>query len=342
MTGQGLGSRARWLAVSTAAHVLLLATLATLILPTPSLFTARLIPVTLPGSPPAAEKLPPATSPGPQDQPAVPAPGDDPLLAVQAFRQSWIERAERLERTLTELPDAVAAKDHTIALQQSQVATLIEAQARLASELEARAAEESRVSALLAEERQRARSLEGQLTEQLRQKEAELSETQKAYAQLDAELQQEITQKEVTLRQTKDQLAIAITDRVLFPSGQADLTAEGVQILDTVGAALAKVADRQIQIEGHTDNVPIGPELRLTFPSNWELSSARASEVVRYLIAHAQIPAARLLAVGRADTAPVAPNTTAEGRQQNRRIEIILLPAAKGGGGEGANSLPPA
>ena len=86
------------------------------------------------------------------------------------------------------------------------------------------------------------------------------------------------------------------------------------------------VTDHRIQIEGHTDNQEIGPVLKKMFASNWELSTARATEVVKYLLTHSQLPADRLVAVGRADTVPVAANTTEEGRQQNRRIEILLLP----------------
>jgi chemotaxis protein MotB len=164
------------------------------------------------------------------------------------------------------------------------------------------------------------------LEEQLREKEEELSGLKEAYEKLVAELQTEIFHKDVTLHQVKEQLTVTIIDRVLFPSGQATLTPEGLQVMEKVGAVLAKVKDRRIQIEGHTDNVPIGPTLQQIFPSNWELSAARAAEVAKYLITQAKIPPERLIAAGQADTAPVAPNTTEEGRRQNRRIEIILLP----------------
>jgi chemotaxis protein MotB len=115
-------------------------------------------------------------------------------------------------------------------------------------------------------------------------------------------------------------------DRVLFPSGQAELTTDGVRVIDKVGAALAALADRRILVVGHTDDVPIGAELRARFPSNWELSTARATTVVKRFIDHAHIEASRLDATGRADTEPVSPNATDEGRRLNRRIEIILLP----------------
>ena len=111
-------------------------------------------------------------------------------------------------------------------------------------------------------------------------------------------------------------------------------------MLEKVGRVLQTVPDRQIQIEGHTDNREIGPVLKKAFASNWELSTARATEVVKYFLTHSRLPAERLLAVGRADTVPVASNTTEEGRQQNRRIEILLLPPEWiGQRGEGAADL---
>jgi chemotaxis protein MotB len=91
---------------------------------------------------------------------------------------------------------------------------------------------------------------------------------------------------------------------------------------------LAAVPDSRILVEGHTDNVPIGPALQARFPSNWELSTARAAEVVKRLIQQAHMAPTRLRVAGRADTEPVASNDTEDGRRRNRRIEIILLPAA--------------
>jgi chemotaxis protein MotB len=86
------------------------------------------------------------------------------------------------------------------------------------------------------------------------------------------------------------------------------------------------VTDRRVLIEGHTDNVPIGPQLRSRFPSNWELSTARATEVVRRLIDRTHLAPERVQPAGRADTDPVVSNDTEDGRRRNRRIEIILLP----------------
>jgi len=86
------------------------------------------------------------------------------------------------------------------------------------------------------------------------------------------------------------------------------------------------VTDKQIRIEGHTDNVPIGPKIIERFPTNWELSTARASSVVRYLIEKGGVNRASLSAVGYAENRPVASNGTLDGQAENRRIEIVLYP----------------
>jgi len=88
------------------------------------------------------------------------------------------------------------------------------------------------------------------------------------------------------------------------------------------GHGAASIEGRDLQIAGHTDNVPISTR---RFPSNWELSTARAVHVARFLIEH-EVPQQRLSAAGYADTQPVASNESGEGRQQNRRIEIVLMP----------------
>lgn len=112
-----------------------------------------------------------------------------------------------------------------------------------------------------------------------------------------------------------------ISDRVLFPSGSAELTEEHKELLTHV-AKIIRLLPFDIRVEGHTDNVPINTPL---FPSNWELSARRATNVVLYLVCVQGIKPDRLSATGYADTRPVASNSTARGRQQNRRIDIIVF-----------------
>jgi len=249
---------------------------------------------------------------------------DNPeLQALAGFHASALERAAALEERLS---GALTQQAETEAAHQQQLASLEATNTVISDQVETLTVEKADLSAQLANERQRSEELEHQLQEQTHAKEMEVSGVKGAYDRLVAELQGEISQKEIALHRVKEQLTVSIVDRILFPSGQATLTPEGRRLIEKVGVVLAKVSDRRILIEGHTDNVPIGGTLRTQFPTNWELSTARATEVVKYLIAQGKLPANRLSAVGRADTAPVADNDSEAGRMQNRRIEIILLP----------------
>jgi chemotaxis protein MotB len=262
----------------------------------------------------------------PTDGPAPSSPersNNTELHLLQDFHTAAVERSATLEKTLGE---ALARQTAQETAYQQQMSTLEAAQTNLSGQLETLTIEQAELSAQLATERQRTSEFQKQLQEQARAKESEISGVKGAYDRLVAALQAEISQKEIALRQSTERLTVTITDRVLFPTGQAALTAEGRRIVEKIGAILVKVPDRHILIEGHTDNVPIGESLKSVFPSNWELSAARATEVVRYLIAQTKLPPNRLSASGRADTMPVANNANEEGRAQNRRIEIILLP----------------
>jgi chemotaxis protein MotB len=111
-----------------------------------------------------------------------------------------------------------------------------------------------------------------------------------------------------------------LTDDLLFASGQASLEGRATGLLEEIAALLNVDQIHPISVEGNTDNVPIHSS---QFPSNWELSTARASTVVRFLIGHG-VGANRLTASGNAEQRPVDTNTTAVGRAHNRRVEIVL------------------
>jgi chemotaxis protein MotB len=98
------------------------------------------------------------------------------------------------------------------------------------------------------------------------------------------------------------------------------------KVMKQVAEALKKASDKQIRIEGHTDNVPIGAGLKERSPSKWELSKARATSVVRYLIDQGGLVPELLTAAAHADTQPVAQYDSEEGRSRNRRIEMALDP----------------
>ena len=110
-----------------------------------------------------------------------------------------------------------------------------------------------------------------------------------------------------------------------FESGEATITSEGHQVLDELIAYLKTTAgDRLIRVEGHADNMEIGPSLKSRYQTNWDLSKARAGGVLRYLLEKGGIDSAKLSSVGYGDTKPIAGNATEEGRQKNRRVDIVL------------------
>ena len=124
-----------------------------------------------------------------------------------------------------------------------------------------------------------------------------------------------------TVIQRRGLVVRVLTDKLLFDSGQATLQAAGDPLLEEVAQLLNVDQSHPITVEGHTDNVPIATA---EFPSNWELSTARATTVVRFLIAHG-VSAGRLGAVGYADLHPIASNATASGRARNPRVALVLM-----------------
>lgn len=166
------------------------------------------------------------------------------------------------------------------------------------------------------------------LAKSSKQKDEEIQRMNSAHEQLVNELQSEIQNKEIQITQLADRLSVSLLDKILFPSGEADITPAGLKVLERVGNIIKNVQDKTIRVEGHTDNVPIHPRLQKQFPTNWELSTTRATNVVRFLQDKIGMDAARLQAVGLSEYHPLASNATPAGRSQNRRIEIALLPMA--------------
>ena len=163
----------------------------------------------------------------------------------------------------------------------------------------------------------------------IEEKERAIANVKTTYDSLVTELKQEIKEGEIQITQLKDKLTVNMVDKVLFDSGSAVIKRNGKKVLDRVAEILKPIMNQQIKVEGHTDNVPIGAGLAGRFPSNWELSTARATTVVRYLQERGVNPGL-LGAEGYAEFQPVAPNDTDEGKSKNRRIEIVLVPLDKG------------
>ncbi|HKZ33124.1 MAG TPA: flagellar motor protein MotB [Vicinamibacteria bacterium] len=165
-----------------------------------------------------------------------------------------------------------------------------------------------------------------ELAEKVAEKENELLALRSTQDELVSELKGEIADKTVQVERIRDQLRVDLVDEVLFDSGEATLKPAGIAVFGKIGAVLAKATDRRIEVQGHTDNVPITGALAKRFATNWELSAARATNVVRFLQDQAKLDPTRLCASGYAEFRPKGPNDTAAGRRQNRRIEILLIP----------------
>ena len=170
-------------------------------------------------------------------------------------------------------------------------------------------------------------ALESQRTALEQEKAQLLAATQKNQDQYDAlvrNLTDEVQKGQLQVRRFKNMLTVDVAEQLFFDSGKANLKDSGKDVLKKVGDTLKAYEDKVIRVIGHTDNVPIAKPLQKVFPSNWELSVARATTVVRFL-QEVGVPAERMVASGRAEYAPVAANDSDEGRQKNRRIEITLI-----------------
>lgn len=252
---------------------------------------------------------------------------DKQLLASgTAAAQSEIAKLQTRAADLEAEAARVAKERELLRQQQSELSAILEQErARLKAETSDKAA----LAASLDQERQRLKAEEAEkarLEQERAAKEAEIARLTRTQEELSKSLQDEISKGNITIQQVRDQLTINMVDRVLFDSGQAQVKPAGVKVLKQVGDVLNKISDKQIRIEGHTDNVPISTKLQDKFKTNWELSTARATNVVRYLIDQGGVGRQHMSAVGYAETRPIAPNETEQGRSANRRIEIVLHP----------------
>jgi len=154
----------------------------------------------------------------------------------------------------------------------------------------------------------------------------EMSELERAKRELENRLRGEIDNKDVKVEMMERGLVITFVAEVLFDSGKSDLRSTALETLDKVARVLnTTVSDLNVGIEGHTDNEPIR---RSGWKSNWELSAARAMSVLHHLVNQNGVNPQRLSATGYGEYRPVVSNETREGRQKNRRVEVVILPNA--------------
>jgi chemotaxis protein MotB len=233
--------------------------------------------------------------------------------------------------------DLAAAQSQVAALQAGAgdkdklAADLAAAQSQVAA-LQAGAADKDKLAAELAAEKQRLADLQKQLADRDRELaglrgelSAEMAKLKEAQRGLIRALRPEIEQGNITVDLNNERLLINLASSMLFGSGEDQLKPAGVDALKRVGAILKDYPEYKVEVDGHTDNRPIRSSLKKRFPTNKELSEARAVNGVTALT-EGGASAGALTSAGYADTRPVAPNTTDEGRQKNRRVEVRLTP----------------
>jgi len=177
--------------------------------------------------------------------------------------------------------------------------------------------------------RNRIAQLQKEKTKEVRQvyeeKDKELSELEQAKRELEESLKKEIREYKAKLQMTERGLVITFVSEIFFDSGKDKVKDNGKITLGKVAEVLNRdVPNSNVAVEGHTDNDPIKYS---GWKSNWELSSARALAVLHYLIGEGKIKPQRLSANGYGEFHPVAPNNTAQNKQKNRRVEIVILPS---------------
>jgi chemotaxis protein MotB len=148
---------------------------------------------------------------------------------------------------------------------------------------------------------------------------------EQAYQELSRQLEQQIREKEIQISNLANKLNIKLLDKIVFASGSSQITDAGYRVLESLASELKKMEGFEISVAGHTDNKLLGPRLKAIYHDNLGLSTARAAAVSRALRERGVSPA-NLSATGYSMYHPVADNDTPEGRQQNRRVEIMLEP----------------
>jgi len=184
----------------------------------------------------------------------------------------------------------------------------------------------SEAQAALSELKVSQEQLSGQLVQTRAEKEKIEAELKRLQGELSAKLQPEIQAGNVRIVRRGNDLVVDLADKILFDSGKPEVHESGKKVLGQVAPTLAQLHEYTIQVAGHTDSTRVvNPATQERFPTNWELSTARATNVVRYLQETGKVPGERLAALGFAEYRPAASNATAEGRQLNRRIELVLM-----------------
>ena len=234
------------------------------------------------------------------------------LAEVERFKRSVADEGQRVKDCEVKV-SALTTRIQDLEAEKTADAAELERQRQLFGQL-----------ASTKEQLEAEASAQRQLAARLVEEKSALEKRSAEYEALTASLSREIQAGQIQISELQGKVTVRLAERILFPSGSATLSSAGKEPLRKIAGALRGVKGRIIRVEGHTDDVPIR---NAQFASNWELSAARAIAVVRVLQGEGVDPTL-LGAAGYAEYQPIASNATAEGRAQNRRIEISLAPAA--------------
>ena len=238
------------------------------------------------------------------------------LLALKGKVTAGDTRLQALEERLAAAGTTIATLREELRTKENRLLTLKEA----SSETRALLEERESVLKTRASEIERLRVERGSIGKAA-------GELKQAYDALVREFRQEIQDRDTVIREYEKKLSVTFLDRVIFESAAVEITPEGRRTLDKAGNILKRIRRGRIRIAGHTDNVPIRPRYQDRFPTNWELSAARAAAVARFFEAEANISPKKREISGHAFYKPVSGNDTAKGRSANRRVEITVVPA---------------
>jgi chemotaxis protein MotB len=251
-------------------------------------------------------------------------------LSEASTRAATLEKdKEQLAAALTEARDQGKELATKLATEQVKVSILREDKQRLLSGTTTAREEIARMQVTLQQQEERLKTVEAEKAKQEQELAARdagtlrlLSRTQEDFAK---SFEADMVKGDILITPNRDRVTISIADRLLFESGQGRIKPAGLKILNLVAEIIKTVPDKQVRVEGHTDNAPIGDNLRDKLPTNWELSTLHAARVVRYLIEQGRVDQSMLSAVGYAGTKPAAGNDMEVGRKANRRIDITLF-----------------
>jgi chemotaxis protein MotB len=233
------------------------------------------------------------------------------LLSACVQKSKYVE----LEADLNQTQQKLQVENKTVADLREQVSKLVDENNRYLNTIE--------------DQKGTIEGLENELKKErsvVQQKDKEISDLEKTRAEIETSLKEQIAQKNIKIEEIEGKLKVTFVDKILFDSGSVKIKPKGREVLLTLADSFKDNKKQSIVVEGHTDDVQIGSALQDRFPTNWELSAARATSVVRFLQEKGTIEPERLTASGFSFYKSVDTNETDEGRKQNRRIEIILIP----------------